>query len=80
MNPFAKKPAPAPKPEPRKWDIPEKSHEKILRLIADPNSNTPVGRYNFYKELGKIVPETVGVNCVVDLKVGGVPYVVEVIA
>ena len=80
-NPFAKKPAPAPKPEPRKWDIPAKDIPKVLRALdkAQAGAGHYGPQYEFWAEVEKILPETHGVACRINFR-GAVPYVEEVIA
>ena len=61
----------------RTWDIPEKDIPHILRLAQEPKSNTMLGRYEFFRELAKVLPETEGKTCRLNFR-GAVPFVEEV--
>lgn len=59
------------------WEIPEKDIPRILRLAESGKSNTMLGRYEFFRELAKVLPETEGKTCRLNFR-GAVPFVEEV--
>ena len=59
------------------WDIPENDIPHILRLAESGKSNTMLGRYEFFRELAKVLPETEGKTCRLNFR-GAVPFVEEV--
>lgn len=62
----------------REWEIPAKDQRRVCTLIGKA-PKMPEELFDFWAEIGKMVPETKGIKCVVDFRPGQVPYLREVL-